>query len=434
MSEKVIEVEHLSKEYKLYNSKKDRLREVFSPTKKVYHKTYHALDDISFDVNKGETIGIIGTNGSGKSTLLKILVGVVSSNGGSVKVNGRISALLELGTGFNPEYTGIENIKLNGTMLGLSEKEMSERQKEIIEFADIGDYINQPVKNYSSGMFSRLAFAVAISVEPQILIVDEALSVGDVFFQSKCFRKFDELQEKGTSILFVSHDIAAVKKMCNRVLWIEHGVQQMFGECKEVCDAYFNAQTKRMNEANLELLDDLMLEKNVVNESTCKKLNIPRIVPAKSSMLSDKAEILSVYIRDAKGDIVNQLFSDRIYSIEIISRYHEQMDNIIVGFTFINAKGTIVLAGNTYADTEKGLSVSDGMILKSSFTFKMPKIRSGEYAIEPAIAFGIQDKHVNLTWLYEVLRVQYNRSGFEISDVGVDYNLDNSVVEEIEFI
>lgn len=434
MAKKIIEISHLSKEYKLYQNKKDRLREAISFSKKQYHKTFYALKDISFDAEEGETIGIIGTNGSGKSTLLKILVGVSNSSGGSIMVNGRISALLELGAGFNPEYTGLENIKLNATMLGLSDEELQKKQKEIIEFADIGEYINQPVKNYSSGMFARLAFAVAISVEPQILIVDEALSVGDVFFQSKCFRKFAELKKRGTTILFVSHDIASIKKMCSRVLWIEQGVQQMFGNCKEVCDAYFNAQTRRMNQENLQSLSELSLERNELNERSDKVLKIPRITPSSDTMYSDKAEILSVYVRDSQGKIVNQIFSDMYYSIEIISKYNEPLDNVIVGFTFNNAKGSIILAGNTYADTKKGISVSKDEMLKTSFYFKMPKIRSGQYAIEPAIALGIQEQHVNLTWVYGALSVQYNRAGFEISDFGVEYDLENSVLNEVEYI
>ena len=250
MAETVIRVDHLSKMYKLYDKKSDRLREAMSIRKKQYYRPFYALHDVSFEVDRGETVGIIGTNGSGKSTLLKILTGVVAPNGGSFEIKGRISALLELGTGFNMEYTGLQNIDLHGTMMGFSKEEMASRKEQIIQFADIGDYIHQPVKNYSSGMFARLAFAVAISIEPEILIVDEALSVGDVFFQNKCFRKFDDLREKGTSILFVSHDTAAVRKMCSRVLWIEKGVQQMYGRCEEVCNAYFASQLVKINQEN----------------------------------------------------------------------------------------------------------------------------------------------------------------------------------------
>ena len=238
MSDTIIKVEHLSKQYKLYQKKSDRLREAISLIQKQYHKPFFALKDVSFEIARGETVGIIGTNGSGKSTLLKILTGVVSPSDGYVQIDGRISALLELGAGFNPEYTGIENIKLHGTMMGFSEEEMARRTEEIIAFADIGEYITQPVKNYSSGMFARLAFAVAISVEPEILIVDEVLSVGDMRFQIKCMDRMKQMMENGTTILFVSHDISSVRRFCQRCIWIQQGELRAIGETNEVADLY----------------------------------------------------------------------------------------------------------------------------------------------------------------------------------------------------
>ena len=232
----MIKIKDLKKEYRLYDSPLDRVREVFSITGKKYSRAFRALDGITIDVKKGETVGIIGTNGAGKSTLLKIITGVLPPTAGEVQVNGKIAALLELGAGFNQEYTGLQNIYLNGRIMGFTRKQMDERVQAIIDFADIGEFLNQPVKTYSSGMFARLAFAVAINVEPDILIVDEALSVGDLFFQNKCFRKFEELKAKGVTILFVSHDIASVRQMCSRALWIDHGTQKKFGDCDLVCD------------------------------------------------------------------------------------------------------------------------------------------------------------------------------------------------------
>ena len=223
MQEKVIEIKDITKTYKLYNKPSDRLRENFSLTHKSYHRDHNALQGINLDVYKGECVGIIGTNGSGKSTLLKIVTGVVSPTSGTLKINGKISALLELGAGFNQEYTGIENIYLNGTMVGFTKEEMDEKLQSIVDFAEIGDFINQPVKTYSSGMFARLAFAVAINVEPDILIVDEALSVGDIFFQSKCYQKFLDFKEAGKTILFVSHDLSSIIKYCDRSLLIHQG-------------------------------------------------------------------------------------------------------------------------------------------------------------------------------------------------------------------
>lgn len=434
MEEKVIKVEHLTKQYRLYEQKSDRLKEALSITKKSYHTPFYALKGITFDVNKGETLGVIGTNGSGKSTLLKILTGVVNPTGGEVYVNGRISALLELGAGFNMEYTGLQNIDLQGVMMGISADEMEKKKAEILAFADIGDYINQPVKTYSSGMFARLAFAVAISVEPEILIVDEALSVGDVFFQSKCFRKFDELREKGVSILFVSHDIVSVRKMCNRVLWIEQGVQRMFGNCNEVCTAYFNAQMKRMNEENANYITGLQIEQAELEKTEFLEMAIPQITPAKNSMLSDKVKILSVFVKDREGNFVENMFSDETYMIGIVTEYYECMEDVIVGFTMSNAKGIAILASNTYAESGKNFSVKKGELVYTSFSFTAPGLHTGQYEISPAVALGIQENHVNLTWLHGVASIQFEREGHEISEFGIPYSVRNNKIERIKFL
>lgn len=244
MQEYAVDIKHLSKVYKLYNKPSDRVLEAFGIGGKKRSKTFEALNDVSFNVKIGETVGIIGTNGAGKSTLLKIVTGVLQPSMGEVKIKGKVSALLELGAGFNDEYSGIDNIYLNGRMMGYTKKEMDQKLAGIIEFADIGDFIKQPVKTYSSGMFARLAFAVAINVEPDILIIDEALSVGDIFFQNKCFKKFDELKRKGVTILFVSHDIGSVRQMCSRVLWLDHGQVRAFDESAQVCDMYMDEKRK----------------------------------------------------------------------------------------------------------------------------------------------------------------------------------------------
>ena len=236
MSEFAIQVKHLDKMYKLYNKPSDRLRETLGF--KVPVREHYALRDVNFQVERGETVGIIGTNGSGKSTILKIITGVLNPTAGEVKVDGRISALLELGAGFNMEYTGIENVYLNGTMMGFSKEEVDARLQDILDFADIGDFVYQPVKSYSSGMFVRLAFAVAINIDPEILIVDEALSVGDVFFQAKCYRKFEEFKKMGKTILFVSHDLSSISRYCDRVILLNKGVKLEEGSPKQMVDMY----------------------------------------------------------------------------------------------------------------------------------------------------------------------------------------------------
>lgn len=420
----VIKVEHLSKAYKLYEKKSDRLREALSITGKQYHKPFYALNDIAFEVKRGETVGIIGTNGSGKSTLLKILTGVVAPSGGSFEVNGRISALLELGTGFNMEYTGLQNIDLHGTMMGFSKEEMENRREQIIQFADIGDYINQPVKNYSSGMFARLAFAVAISIEPEILIVDEALSVGDVFFQSKCFRKFDELRDNGVSILFVSHDTASVRKMCSRVLWIEKGEQRMFDTSDKVCNAYFNSQLQQLSQENEGIVEQLDTQEMPV-ENAEQSVEYPQITPNADSRLSDLVEIKSVAIRNSTGQLVHDVNPDEVYSVGIVTAFAQDMERVIVGFEMDNAKGIPILAANTFEKTEQVFSVNSGTVIETVFQFRMPKLHSGAYEICPAVALGVQDSHVNLTWLHGVLSINMLRSGYEIAEFGLDYESTN---------
>ena len=234
----VINVENVSKEYKLYNRNFDRIKETFHPLRRKYHHKFKALDDVSFHVKKGDTVGIIGCNGSGKSTLLQLVCGIIQPTSGNVEVKGRISALLELGAGFNPEFTGRQNVYINSAILGLSGKEIEERFDDIVDFADIGEFLDQPVKTYSSGMYVRLAFAVAINVYPEILVVDEALAVGDTAFQYKCLRYFDKLQKSGTTILFVTHDVSAIKKFCTRGIWINDGQFIADSDSVSVADQY----------------------------------------------------------------------------------------------------------------------------------------------------------------------------------------------------
>ncbi|MBO0452828.1 ABC transporter ATP-binding protein [Candidatus Enterococcus murrayae] len=245
MTETVIEINHLTKKYDMYKKPSDRLKEALSPTRKVYHEVFYALNDVNVQVKKGEMIGFIGENGSGKSTILKIITGVLTPSEGEVKIEGNIAALLELGSGFNPEYSGYENIFLNGMVLGFSREEMADKVDDIINFADIGDHLYQPVKTYSSGMFVRLAFAVAINVDPDILIVDEALAVGDLEFQLKCMEKFTELRNAGKTILFVSHDVNAVRRFCDRVYWLKNGVVEAEGETMEITETYENFLKKK---------------------------------------------------------------------------------------------------------------------------------------------------------------------------------------------
>jgi lipopolysaccharide transport system ATP-binding protein len=229
---------HLTKTYKLYDKHSDRVKETFHPLRKQYHRPFNALNDVSFYVRKGETLGIIGRNGSGKSTLLQIVCGVLQPTSGGLAVEGRLSALLELGAGFNQEFTGIENVYLNGSIMGFTKKEMDEKLDDILAFADIGDFVHQPVKTYSSGMGVRLAFSIYSVIDPDIFIVDEALAVGDAYFVHKCMLRFHDMQEQGKTIIFVSHDPSSIKKLCHRALWLDTGELKMIGDSSEVVDAY----------------------------------------------------------------------------------------------------------------------------------------------------------------------------------------------------
>lgn len=293
-----IEVENLSKVYKLYDKPSDRLKEALSPVKKCYHKDFYALKDLSFKIKPGETVGFVGKNGSGKSTLLKILTEVLTPSEGSLKINGKVSALLELGAGFNGEYTGMENIFLNGTILGFSHEEMEKRVDDIVKFADIGEYINQPVKTYSSGMFVRLAFAVAINVEPDILIVDEALAVGDVRFQLKCMDKFLEFKEKGITILYVSHDVNSIKRFCNRAIWINEGHLEADGDVDLVTDKYLD-YLKMLDAANEQ--DEKQPEDENSNSENEKKTD--RDLGSSVEI----AEVVSLKIENEKGEEIAEI-------------------------------------------------------------------------------------------------------------------------------
>ncbi len=333
----IVEVSNLTKAYKLYSKKSDRLREALDFSGKQYHTPFYALNDVSFAIEKGETIGILGTNGSGKSTLLKILSGVVAPTSGSVMVNGKISALLELGAGFNPEYTGLENIALHGTMMGYSSEEMEKKAEEIIRFADIGEYITQPVKTYSSGMFARLAFAAAINVEPEVLIVDEVLSVGDLRFQIKCMNQMKKMMENGTTILYVSHDISSVRRFCRRSLWLNKGQLMAAGETNEVADQY---------EDYLRCLDANLVSVSIPSTSPAEEEEIP--FEAKSG---DIAKIVNFKVTDQHGNVVHEINNLTPIEVEVTyDVYDTQVEAPVLGVALFSIDDDYVCGLNTLLD------------------------------------------------------------------------------------
>ena len=364
MEDYAIRIRDVSKVYKLYNRPSDRLVDTFGlPGKKAF-KEHRALDHVSFDIKKGESIGIIGTNGSGKSTILKIITGVLNQTEGDVEINGRISALLELGAGFNMEYTGMENIYLNGTMLGYTKEEVEERIPEILKFADIGDFINQPVKSYSSGMFVRLAFAVAINIEPEILIVDEALSVGDVFFQSKCYKKFEEFKEQGKTILFVSHDLSSIARYCDRVILLNKGVKLGEGSPKEMIDAY-----KRV------LVGQEQKEGATVGTG---------VNPDAQQYGNGKAVISEIVIEDDTGLNNNSILKGSYFTVHMKVKVAEDIEMPIFAFSIKDIKGTEISGTNSLIEKSFMQPVKAGEEKHISFRQQM-NLQGGDYLL----SFGV---------------------------------------------
>lgn len=332
----IIEVQNLTKAYKLYAKKSDRLREALDFSKKQYHTPFYALNDVSFSIKKGETVGILGTNGSGKSTLLKILSGVVAPTSGKVVVDGKISALLELGAGFNPEYTGLENIALHGTMMGYSSDEMEKKSEEIIRFADIGEYITQPVKTYSSGMFARLAFAAAINVEPEVLIVDEVLSVGDMRFQIKCMNQMKKMMENGTTILYVSHDVSSVRRFCERAFWLNKGQLIAAGETNEIADQY---------EDYLRCLDV-----NAGNDGLLSVSNGEEEIPFEAKA-GEIASIIDFKVVDQHGKVIHEVNNLTPIEVEVTyDVYDIQVEAPVLGVALFSIDDDYVCGLNTLLD------------------------------------------------------------------------------------
>lgn len=375
MSKIAIRVKNLTKIYKLYDKPIDRLKETLSITKKKYHKEHYALRNITFDVKEGESVGIIGTNGSGKSTILKIITGVLNQTFGELEVKGKISALLELGAGFNLEYTGMENIYLNGTMMGYTKEKIENKLDNIINFADIGEFINQPVKTYSSGMFVRLAFAVAINIDPEILIVDEALSVGDVFFQAKCYKKFQEFRDKGKTIIFVSHDLKSVSKYCDKVILLNKGVFIEEGKPKEVIDTY---KKILVNQFDKEIENTEKQEKNIKNKISWKsKMNLNS---NKLEYGNKDAEIIDFGILDEKGILTDTVNKNEDFKIKMRVKFNREIQDPIFAFTIKDIKGNEITGTNTMIEDVYFKNPKSNDVVEIEFE-QIMNLQGGEYLL-----------------------------------------------------
>lgn len=409
MNDIVIKATNLSKIYRLYDRPSDRFREAIQPGKRR-SKDHYALTDIDLTIHKGETVGIIGTNGSGKSTILKIITGVLSPTSGEISVDGRISALLELGAGFNMEYNGIENIYLNGTMMGFSKKEIDERLDSILAFADIGDYVYQPCKTYSSGMFVRLAFAVAINIDPEILIVDEALSVGDVFFQAKCYHKFEEFKQQGKTILFVSHDLSSIAKYCDRVVLLNKGVKLAEGGPKEMIDAY-----KQVLVGQYQVPEEM---EDLTNKDSAMGVN-----PDLLEYGTGAANIHDYYITDKNGVKTTAIIKGEPFTIHYKVDFSEDIKAPIFAFTVKNIRGTEITGTNTMYEKAFLEPVKAGDSKEVTFTQNMD-LQGGEYLLSFGVTGYEADQFQVYHRLYDVLNVTV------VSDKNtVGYYDMNSVIE-----
>jgi len=416
-----IKVENLTKVYHLYDKPQDRFKEALHPFRKSYHHDFFAVNDISFEIKKGETVGIIGKNGAGKSTLLKMITGVLTPTSGNIQVNGKIASLLELGAGFNPEMTGLENIYLNGTLMGFSQQEMEPKIDAILEFADIGEFIYQPVKVYSSGMFARLAFSVAINVEPDILIVDEALSVGDARFQSKCIRKMEELAEKGISILFVTHDMQSVNKFCKEVVWLQNGKINQMGEPAKIIENYVSFMTYGLETVREKIQGN-------EQETKLKKKELKLIDASNLDSFGEKKAIINgaVFI-DKNGNPTSLLTQGDYVSFICEFSNSVELHDVGIGVLFKDSLNNDILTFNSYMYDAPIAAVKKDSTTRVTIKFKVPKLFPREYVITVALSEGTQQNHIQQHWIHGLTTVNI------ISKDHIDGCLLSLYPDEIEY-
>jgi len=442
-SEIAIKVENLSKCYQIYAQPHDRLKQSIYPRlqrlagkkPKQYHREFWALKDVSFEIKKGETVGIIGRNGSGKSTLLQMICGTLNPTSGSIQTNGRIAALLELGSGFNPEFTGRENVYMNAAVLGLSKEETDARFDDIVAFADIGEFINQPVKTYSSGMMVRLAFGVIVHVDADILVIDEALAVGDAFFTQKCMRFLRTFMKTGT-VLFVSHDTGAVVNLCSRGVLLDHGLVAMEGTPKEVTEKYLAKLYESSQEVDVVSIPETTkpdgvqqtateyrdMRETLFNGSTLRNdIEVFKFEPSdESSFGAGGAVITSVRLLDADRTPLSWIVGGEDVFLEVKCTANHNLFRLIVGFQFKDRLGQIIFADNSFLAYQFSTpQVDAGEKIAANFNFRMPVLPSGDYSISVAIADGEQQNHVQHQWIHDALIVRAYASSVCFGLVGI---------------
>jgi lipopolysaccharide transport system ATP-binding protein len=483
-----IQVHNLSKHYQIYSKPINRLKQFILPglqsvvglNKQTYFKKFSALHDVNFAIERGDTVGVIGKNGSGKSTLLQIVCGTLNASSGSVQTHGRIAALLELGSGFNPEFTGIENIYLNAAVLGLSEEVIKQKLPSIIHFADIGDFINQPIKTYSSGMVVRLAFSVIAHVDADILIIDEALSVGDAYFTQKCMRFLRAFMQTGT-VLFVSHDTTAIKNLCSQCIWLENGVIKLQGDTKEVTDEYLKNYYKNINNdlngVNQTEFADLSKQKNLnhdkaqkqtdENKNICNEvgqiendgIKISNKKKLQRDMRQDllnaspfrndievfafnsqakffgtgNATVIDVNFQNKNGEPYNWVVGGENVALIIDIKCKKKIDRPIIGFVVKDRLGQALFGDNTYLACKDVLEALPAeSTARAQFKFVMPILMPGEYAVTIAIADGTQEDHIQHQWIFDALTFRSESLNPATGLVGIPF-IDISLTQIKEF-
>jgi len=449
-----IKITNISKRYDIYNSPRDRLKQFILPRLQrmlgklpsQYFTEFWAIKDISFEVNKGETVGIIGRNGSGKSTLLQMICGTLTPTSGSIQTNGRIAALLELGSGFNPEFTGRENVYLNASVLGLNTDEIDTRFKDIADFADIGEFLEQPIKTYSSGMVMRLAFAVIAHVDAEILVIDEALAVGDAIFTQKCMRFIRKFMKDGT-VIFVSHDMSSVINLCQKATWLSDGREVRSGNSKTIGEAYlqYTLQEVYGDEAHLqdivnnESQNDTKHDQNAAENEVNTSVDYAALISVSDNLNETNgwktgvAEISSIQFEALSGNNSDVFKGGETVRLGIHAHAQQTIENPILGFIFRDRLGQELFGENTLPFTNLNpMSIKAGLTFQAEFVFKLPMLPNGEYSITTALADGDLYNHVQHHWLHDAFIVNVFSSKVRFGLVGVEFENVKLKIDENE--
>lgn len=414
--EVIIEARGLGKCYQLYDKPVHRMLQSLVGGRRRFYREFWALRGVEFEVRRGETLGVVGRNGAGKSTLLQMIAGTLKPTEGKAGVHGRVAALLELGSGFNPEFTGRENVYLNASILGLSRAQIDARIGDILAYADIGEFVDQPVRSYSTGMVMRLAFAVVVHVDADILIIDEALAVGDAFFMQKCMRYMREFRKRGT-MLFVSHDSSAITSLCDRAIWLDQGVLRAAGEARKVMQAYIQASFQDEQGGSghahfpdgaapaITRLQQTDLRQELLDRSQLRNdMRIFPFQPGTDSFGEDRVRIIHVSICNEEGQPLAVALAGECITLRIDLVANESVDNAITGFYVKDRLGQLMFGDNTALSHEADFSLAKGEHCHASFRFVMPRLLPGEYFVACGVSEGTQTQHVVQHWMHEALR------------------------------